>query len=96
MVSNLINQHFLSTGESLTLANVMKIIGGQKDTCIDDYNKSIPKVDEALTTIESNCKKSEEDMEKHEQLLEGVIKDYKSLLNINTQLKNTAITLQRG
>jgi hypothetical protein len=35
-------------------------------------------------------------MEIHEQLLEGIVKDYKTLLNSNTQLKGSAIILQKG
>lgn len=84
MKSNLLNKHFLKTGESLSIANVITIIGSSKEAIYEQFQKTQPKAYEKIQTIEDNCKKSEDGLEIHEQLIEGIVKDYKTLLNTNT------------
>jgi hypothetical protein len=40
MKSNLLNNHFLKTGESLSIANVFKIIEGSKEAIIKHFEKT--------------------------------------------------------
>lgn len=96
MKSNLLNKHFLKTGEALSIANVFKVLGSSNVEIINYFQKSSPKIDEKVQAIEDNCKKSEDDIEIHENLLDDIVKDYKTLLNTNTQLKGKAIILQKG
>lgn len=49
-----------------------------------------------METIDANQEKSQTDMEFHEALLDGIQKDYKTLLLVNTELNNKANILKKG
>lgn len=95
MKSNLLNKHFLKTGESLSLATCMKSMGGQNEPIIEYFQKTSSKTDDSVSIVEENCKKSDEDMQKHEALLEGIVKDYQALYFMNKQLNGRVIVLKK-
>lgn len=49
-----------------------------------------------LETIVANQDKSQADMELHEALIEGIQKDYQTLLLVNKELNNKSNILKKG
>lgn len=49
-----------------------------------------------MEAIDANQEKSQADMEFHEALLDGIQKDYKTLLLVNTELNNKSNILKKG
>lgn len=68
---------------------------GQSKPVIDYFEKTSPKVGESVALIYLNIKSSEEDLEKHEALLEGITKDYNALYFMNKQLNSRVIVLKQ-